>query len=69
MKVFLQNSANLAYLGNQGQWTWRRRNALAFANTLGARQRCHAAKLKDMLLVLSYGDADPPYDIRIAIDN
>lgn len=69
MKVFLQNALNLAYLGNQGQWTWRRQGALAFATTLRARQRCHAAKLKDMLLVLSYGDADPPYDIRIPIDN
>jgi len=69
MKVFLQNSENLAYVGNRGQWTWRRQDAISFATTLRARQRCHAANLKDMLLVLSYYDADPPYDVRIAIAN
>ena len=69
MQVFLQNAVNLAYLGNRGQWTWRRQGAASFPTTLCARQRCHAAKLRDMLLVVCDGDAQPAYDIRIAIEN
>lgn len=69
MKVFLQNSVNLAYLANHGQWTWNRDGALAFPSTVLARQRCDSGDLKDMVLVVCYCEGHVPYDIRIAIEN
>jgi hypothetical protein len=69
MKVFLQNSVNLAYLANHGQWTWNREGALSFASTVLARQRCHSGDLRGMVLVVCHSEALPPYDIRIAIED
>ena len=69
MKVFLQNTMNQAYLAPHGQWTWIREAARAFASTALARNECVSAKLTDMRLVISYTDADSPYDIRIAIES
>jgi hypothetical protein len=69
MKVFLQNSVNLAYLANHGQWTWNREGALSFTSTVLARQRCHSGALRDMVLVVCHSEAIPPYDMRIAIEN